>query len=280
MPHFTSSDGLSLYYEDEGAGLPILCLSGLTRNVRDFDHVAPQILQGHRMIRMDYRGRGQSDYAEDFATYSLPREAQDALELLDHLGIKQVGLLGTSRGGLIAMGLAATAKDRLLGVAMNDIGPVLEPAGLDMIMTYLGRRPAAPDIDSLIQLRAALTAEQFPNVPLEKWRHEISHNYTQGDGRVELNYDAKLRDAVLAGGADGAVDLWPFFEAIAPLPCALFHGVNSDLLTAETVTEMARRMPALGVASVADRGHIPFLDEPESQAVLADWLADLDEAAA
>ncbi|CUH84269.1 alpha/beta fold hydrolase [Thalassovita mediterranea] len=280
MPHFTSSDGLSLYYEDEGAGLPILCLSGLTRNVRDFDHVAPQILQGHRMIRMDYRGRGQSDYAEDFATYSLPREAQDALELLDHLGIKQVGLLGTSRGGLIAMGLAATAKDRLLGVAMNDIGPVLEPAGLDMIMTYLGRRPAAPDIDSLIQLRAALTAEQFPNVPLEKWRHEISHNYTQGDGRVELNYDAKLRDAVLAGGADGAVDLWPFFEAIAPLPCALFHGVNSDLLTAETVTEMARRMPALRVASVADRGHIPFLDEPESQAVLADWLADLDEAAA
>ncbi|MCG7573344.1 alpha/beta hydrolase [Phaeobacter sp. CNT1-3] len=280
MPHFTSSDGLSLYYEDEGAGLPILCLSGLTRNVRDFDHVAPQILQGHRIIRMDYRGRGQSDYAEDFATYSLPREAQDALELLDHLGIKQIGLLGTSRGGLIAMGLAATAKDRLLGVAMNDIGPVLEPAGLDMIMTYLGRRPAAPDIDSLIQLRAALTAEQFPNVPLEKWRHEISHNYTQGDGRVELNYDAKLRDAVLAGGANGAVDLWPFFEAIAPLPCALFHGMNSDLLSADTVTEMARRMPALRVASVADRGHIPFLDEPESQAVLADWLADLDEAAA
>jgi pimeloyl-ACP methyl ester carboxylesterase len=280
MPHFTSSDGLSLYYEDEGAGLPILCLSGLTRNVRDFDHVAPQILQGHRIIRMDYRGRGQSDYAEDFAPYSLPREAQDALELLDHLGIKQIGLLGTSRGGLIAMGLAATAKDRLLGVAMNDIGPVLEPAGLDMIMTYLGRRPAATDIDSLIQLRATLTAEQFPNVPLEKWRHEISHNYTQGDGRIELNYDAKLRDAVLAGGADGAVDLWPFFEAIAPLPCALFHGVNSDLLSAETVAEMARRMPALRVASVADRGHIPFLDEPESQAVLADWLADLDEAAA
>jgi pimeloyl-ACP methyl ester carboxylesterase len=280
MPHFTSSDGLSLYYEDEGAGLPILCLSGLTRNVRDFDHVAPQILQGHRMIRMDYRGRGQSDYAEDFTTYSLPREAQDALELLDHLGLDQVGLLGTSRGGLIAMGLAATARERLLGVAMNDIGPVLEPAGLDMIMTYLGRRPAAPDIDSLIQLRAALTAEQFPNVPLEKWRHEISHNYTQGDGRVELNYDAKLRDAVLAGGADGAVDLWPFFEAISPLPCALFHGVNSDLLSAETVAEMARRMPALRVASVADRGHIPFLDEPESQAVLADWLADLDEAAA
>lgn len=280
MPHFTSSDGLSLYYEDEGAGLPILCLSGLTRNVRDFDHVAPQILQGHRMIRMDYRGRGQSDYAEDFTTYSLPREAQDALELLDHLGLDQVGLLGTSRGGLIAMGLAATAKDRLLGVAMNDIGPVLEPAGLDMIMTYLGRRPAAPDIDSLIQLRAALTAEQFPNVPLEKWRHEISHNYTQGDGRVELNYDAKLRDAVLAGGADGAVDLWPFFEAISPLPCALFHGVNSDLLSAETVAEMARRMPDLRVASVPDRGHIPFLDEPESQAVLADWLADLDEAAA
>jgi pimeloyl-ACP methyl ester carboxylesterase len=85
---------------------------------------------------------------------------------------------------------------------------------------------------------------------------------------------------VLAGGAGDDIDLWPFFEAIAPLPCALFHGVNSDLLSADTVAEMARRMPALRVASVQDRGHIPFLDEPESQAVLADWLTDMDRAAA
>ncbi|MCG7493579.1 alpha/beta fold hydrolase [Thalassobius sp. Cn5-15] len=280
MPHFISSDGLSLYYEDEGDGLPILCLSGLTRNVRDFDHVAPQILQDHRMIRMDYRGRGQSDHAEDHTTYSLPREAQDALELLDHLGLTQVGLLGTSRGGLIAMGLAATAKDRLLGVALNDIGPVLSPEGIEMIKTYLGRRPAAPDLDTLVQVRASLTAAQFPNVPLEKWQHEAEHNYIQGESGVDLTYDPRLRDAVLAGGAGDDIDLWPFFEAIAPLPCAVFHGVNSDLLSADTVAEMARRMPALRVASVQDRGHIPFLDEPESQAVLADWLTDMDRAAA
>ncbi|SFD45613.1 alpha/beta hydrolase fold [Roseivivax sediminis] len=111
MPRFTSSDGLSLHYEDEGDGLPLLCLAGLTRDHHDFDYVAPH-LTGVRLIRPDYRGRGQSDWGPP-ETYAIPVEARDAVELLDHLGIERAAILGTSRGGLIAMVLAATAKDRL-----------------------------------------------------------------------------------------------------------------------------------------------------------------------
>jgi len=129
MPNFTTSDGLSLHYTDEGEGLPLLCLAGLTRTGRDFDFVAPH-LKGVRLIRLDYRGRGQSDWAEDWATYSIPVEGRDAVELLDHLGIEKAAVLGTSRGGIIAMVLAAVIKDRLLGVAMNDIGPAIEFGGL------------------------------------------------------------------------------------------------------------------------------------------------------
>jgi len=128
MPHFTTSDGLSLHYTDEGAGLPLLCLSGLTRDGRDFDYVAPHLDQV-RLIRMDYRGRGQSEWG-DHSQYTIPVEARDAVELLDHLGLESAAVLGTSRGGLIAMLLAATARDRLTGVALNDIGPEIAPAGL------------------------------------------------------------------------------------------------------------------------------------------------------
>ncbi|MGB1035026.1 MAG: alpha/beta fold hydrolase, partial [Primorskyibacter sp.] len=123
MPYVTTTDGLSLYYTDTGSGIPVLCLSGLTRDHRDFSYVAPYLAppnrDGLRMICMDYRGRGKSDWT-DPATYTIPQEAQDAVTLMDHLGIDKAAILGTSRGGLIAMGLAAGARDRLLGVALND----------------------------------------------------------------------------------------------------------------------------------------------------------------
>lgn len=271
MPHFTTSDGLRLYFEDQGAGLPVLCLSGLTRNARDFDFVAPH-LTGVRLIRLDYRGRGQSAWA-DPATYTVPREAQDALELLDHLGLSRAAVLGTSRGGLIGMFLAATAKARLLGVAMNDIGPVLEPAGLETIMGYLGRDPGFSDFDSMAQARLAAMADTFPGVPSERWRQEVTHTHTETSQGIAINYDPRLRDAVEQAGATGAPDLWPLYDAIAPLPAAVIHGANSDILSAETVTEMARRNPALIVGRVPDRAHIPFLDEPAALAALTAWIA-------
>ena len=276
MPRFTTSDGLSLHYEDtKGPGLPVLCLSGLTRNARDFDFVAPH-LPDCRLIRMDYRGRGLSDRAPDWASYSVPREARDAVELLDHLGLARVAILGTSRGGLIAMMLAATAKDRLLGVALNDIGPVLEPEGLALIMTYLGRAPDLPDLDAVARARQEAMAGSFPGVPLERWRQEVAHTYLQTDTGVALNYDPDLRLAVEAASNSGeAPNLWPLFDAIAPLPAAVIRGANSDLLSPATVAEMARRHPGLIVAEVPDRAHIPFLDEPEALLALRRWLTEI-----
>ncbi|MDH5798286.1 MAG: alpha/beta hydrolase, partial [Paracoccaceae bacterium] len=140
MKHFKTFDGLNIAYQDEGEGLPVLCLSGLTRNSSDFDYVAPH-LKGVRLIRTDYRGRGASDWDVKYKNYTIPVEARDVICLLDHLGIDRAAMLATSRGGLIAMALAATAKDRMIGVCLNDIGPVIDPSGLDRIMDYVGHRP-------------------------------------------------------------------------------------------------------------------------------------------
>lgn len=274
MPQFLTSDGLLLHYEDEGAGLAVLCLSGLTRNARDFDFVAPH-LAGVRLIRLDYRGRGQSAWSPDPLTYTVPREAQDVLELLDHLGLERVAILGTSRGGLIAMVLAAMAKHRLMGVALNDIGPELDPGGLDVIMGYLGRHPEAATLDDLAVQRAAAMAAKFPGVPLARWRQEVTHTHVETPEGVRINYDSGLREAVIAAGAKGAPDLWPLFDAMAPLPCAVIHGANSDLLSDATVARMAERMPGLIVAHVPDRAHIPFLDEPEALDALNLWLEQM-----
>ncbi len=269
MPRFFAADGLSLHYLDEGEGLPLLCLSGLTRDHQDFDYVAPH-LKGVRLIRMDYRGRGKSDWG-DHTTYTIPQEAQDALALLNHLGIDRAAILGTSRGGLIAMALAATVKDRLIGVALNDIGPEIAPIGLKVIENFLGRNPSWTSIEEAVAKRGGVMAG-FANVPESRWRQEVAHLYRATPNGLKIPYDPKLRDAVLSLGSQPVPDLWPLFDAMKGLPLCAIRGANSDLLSPETFAEMQRRRPDMIAAEVPDRGHIPFLDEPESLAALQSWL--------
>ncbi|MCK0096504.1 alpha/beta hydrolase [Yoonia sp. F2084L] len=271
MPSFQSRDGLNLHYTDEGGGIPVIALAGLTRNGADFDHVAPHLPV--RLIRLDYRGRGQSDWA-DPATYTIPQEAADVLSLMDHLSLEKAAILGTSRGGLIAMVLAATAKDRLMGVALNDIGPVIADKGLDVIKDYIGRNPAQKTYAEAAEARAKLWTH-FKGVPMDRWMAEVKAHYRQTDDGLIIRYDPKLRDAVLAAGAQPAPDLWPLFDALSDLPLALIKGANSDLLTRETADEMSRRRPDMIRADIPGRGHVPFLDEPDAVNALHLWLEKL-----
>lgn len=272
MKHFVTSDGLKLAYRDEGDGLPLLCLAGLTRNATDFDYVAPH-LDDVRLIRLDYRGRGASEHA-DHTTYTVPIEARDVVELLDHLKIKRCAILGTSRGGLIAMVLAATAKDRLSGVCLNDIGPEVAPEGLKHIMTYLGRRPPQKTYAEAAKARAAFM-DGFDDVPMDRWMDEVRRHYVETEKGLGINYDPKLRRAVEIAGAQPAPDLWPLFDALEGLPLALIRGQNSNLLAQSTVAEMRKRRPDMLFADVPGRGHVPFLDEPESLSVLHAFIASV-----
>lgn len=271
---FIAPDGTGLHITDEGPrdGMPVLCLAGLTRNGADFDYVAPH-LEGVRLIRMDYRGRGRSDWA-DPSTYQIAVEAADVLALLHHLGLARVAVLGTSRGGLIAMLLAAIAKDRLTGVCLNDIGPDIAPEGLDAIAGFIGRAPGFATLEEAARARAGLMAG-FEGVPMERWRAEAARHYVEGPDGLSNTYDPRLRDAFLATREAPPPDLWPLFDAMEGLPLALVRGANSDLLTAATAAEMQRRRPDMILAEVPGRGHVPFLDEPEALAAIREWLRRL-----
>ena len=275
MPDFTTSDGLRLHYDDRGAGQPILCLSGLTRTGQDFQYVAPH-LSDARMITLDYRGRGQSDWA-DPATYTVPVEGRDVIELLDHLGLARVAIIGTSRGGLIAMLLAALVKDRLSGVCLNDIGPEIAAEGLEVIKDYVGRAPAQKTHKTVAQAMATRMAG-FANVPEERWLQEARTHFTEEPDGLAITYDPALGDVVRDGGGEPAPDLWPWFDAMDGLPLACIRGANSDLLSPATFAEMQARRPDMIAAEVPDRGHIPFLDEPEALDAIAAWRAALPSA--
>lgn len=266
---FAAPDGARLAYRDEGEGLPLLCLAGLTRTMADFDTLAPH-LPPLRLVRMDYRGRGASEWT-GAATYTVATEATDALALLDHLAIPEAAILGTSRGGLIGMLLAATARDRLIGLCLNDIGPVIERQGLERIFDYVGRNPSAPTHAALAEAMPR-HSPGFANVPPERWRAEVRRHYTETPEGLRITYDPALRDAFLAAFQAPPAEAWPLFDACAGLPLALIRGANSDLLSPQTAAEMRRRRPDMIFVEVPDRAHIPFLDEPESLAAVGAFL--------
>lgn len=265
---FTTSDGLKLHYTDTGGdALPLLCLPGLTRTGADFNYMAPH-LDGLRLITMDMRGRGASDWDPNWQNYTLPVECRDILELMDHLGLPEVAILGTSRGGLQAMGLAATHKDRLIGVALNDIGPELDAQGLGFIMAYLGHNPKAKTHEAAARIMAT-RLPGFADVPDSRWLEEARLHYRDTGQGLEITYDPALRKAVEAGG--DVPDLWPFFDALEGLPLCAIRGAGSNLLSSETFAKMQTRRPDMIKAEVPGRGHVPFLDEPEAIAALRNW---------
>lgn len=270
MNSFRAEDGARLAYRDDGGGLPLLALAGLTRDGRDFDYLARHLPQDVRLIRLDSRGRGGSDWTGP-ATYTVVQETRDAVALLDHLGLDRAAVIGSSRGGLLGMVMAATAKDRLLGLCLNDVGPVLTRDGLLRIGSYIGVPPTVATLEEVAD-RMSAAMPGFDPVPPYRWQEETVRHYTQLATGVGLTYDPDLRIAFDAAMAATASDAWPLFDACAGLPLALVRGAASDVLARETALEMKRRRPDMILAEVSGRGHIPFLDEDEALGAIRRWL--------
>lgn len=266
---FLADDGARLAYSDEGTGLPLLALAGFTRNSRDFDYLARH-LPGVRLIRLDSRGRGESQWT-GADSYTAPREARDALALLDHLGVDRAAVIGSSRGGILGLLIAATAPQRLCGVCLNDVGPVLERAGLERIGTYIGIEPAVATLEEIAD-RMPAAMPGFHHVPELRWEQETTRRYVQTSHGITLPYDPELRVAFQKALAAPAADAWPLFDACASLPLALVRGANSDVLSSAAADAMQARRPDMIRVDVADRGHTPFLDEPEALAAIHAWL--------
>ena len=274
----TAEDGTQLYARDyagpPGSRLtPVVCLPGLTRNAKDFETIAPRLAAQRRVLALDFRGRGRSGRA-DPATYRPDQEVADTLAVLDHLGVERFAIVGTSRGGIAAMVMAARALPRMAGVLFNDIGPKIDKAGLLRIRGYLGADPQFSGWDEAV---AALKSANpgFPFLSDEEWLAFARRVYREENGRPRADYDPGLA-VTFPGNADiesGKVpELWGLFDLLAPLPCLVLRGEHSDLLSPETVAEMQRRHKRLAAVTVKDRGHVPFLDEPEALAAIDAFL--------
>lgn len=277
---FTVADGLRLHFRNHPGDErkpPLLCLPGLTRNVRDFAEVAERIAPRWRVIALEFRGRGSSDPDPLAERYTPLTYAGDTIALLDHLGIGQAIFLGTSLGGIVTMIAAAVAPQRVAAAILNDVGPELHRTGLERIRTYVGKPIAFGSWDEAARRLAANNPGLSQHYGHEQWLRMAQRTCREEGGHIRFDYDMALAQAFAAPAAE--VDLWPLFRALAGKPLLLVRGERSDLLSAQTAEAMKREAPGMEVAVVKGVGHAPDLDEPEAVAAIDRFLAGFEEEA-
>jgi pimeloyl-ACP methyl ester carboxylesterase len=277
---WTSRDGLKLHYRDyparaeRSARPPLLCLPGLTRNARDFAVLAGRLAGDWRVICPEMRGRGDSAYAKDSATYNPPQYVEDVTELLDQAGIERFVAIGTSLGGLMTMIMAATMPQRIAGALLNDIGPQIESTGLARIGSYVGQGRSFPTWMHAARALEEAQSASYPDFEISDWLSLAKRvMVVGGNGRIVFDYDMKIAEPFREPNGAAPPDLWPTLAGLRDKPVLLVRGGLSDVLSAATLARMAETLPQAEVLTLPRVGHAPTLDEPEVIAATERLLA-------
>jgi len=280
----SADDRLDLYariYESASAAEappPLLLMHGLTRNSSDFDGLAAVLAKDYQLIVPDQRGRGDSEYDPEAANYSPQVYAQDMFALLASLDITDTTLIGTSMGGLMAMLMATVRPEMFRGIVLNDIGTVLEQAGLDRILGYVGKVAPPTNWDEAVRYTKSIIGDAFPDVEDNGfWERFARNNFEQRDGKLVARYDPAIAEGISGDDATAVPpDLWPIWEGLTDMPALVIRGAVSDLLSAETVAEMGQRHSGEFTAiEVPGRGHAPMMDEDVAVSAITRFLTRL-----
>ncbi len=283
-----AQDGLKLYLREygprTGRAPAVVCLPGLSRNSADFDALATALANDaarpRRVLALDYRGRGRSDYDRDPGNYSLPVELSDVVAVITALDVGPAVFVGTSRGGILAMLLATIRPGAIAGCILNDIGPVIEPQGLMRIKSYVGKLPEPKNFQEAGDLLRRLFGTQFPKFTRDDWIAHAQRSWREREGRLVPDYDLKLANDIAKLDLERPLPpLWKEFGALAHVPVMVIRGENSDILSQRTVADMAAKHAGLDVQVVPDQGHAPFLRDEETIGRIASFVARSDAGA-
>jgi pimeloyl-ACP methyl ester carboxylesterase len=274
---WTSADGLELYsriYAATAADAPaVLCLPGLTRNSRDFEDLARHLAPRYRVVCPDLRGRGQSARDPNWRNYQPATYIADLTALTRVLDLHRFAIVGTSLGGLLAMVLASLAPQAVAGIVLNDIGPEIDPAGAARIGGYAGKLPPVRSWDEAVAQQRQVFGSAWPDLDEARWAKVARRSYRQdAAGTPVLDADPGIGEALRAAAGQPA-DLWPLYATLSAVPALAIRGALSDILSVATFERMQREKPDLEPLTVAGRGHVPLLDEPECLAAIDSFLA-------
>ena len=274
---YQSDDGLRLYARDYPGPAPdapvILCLPGLTRSSKDFAQLANQLQETHRVVCPDQRGRGRSARDTEVSNYRPDKYALDMFTLLNVLQVSEVVIIGTSLGGLMAILMIASEPTRIKAAVLNDVGPEVDPIGVARIASYVGKTAPAKNWQEAARQTATTNAAAFPDFSVSDWQAMARDLYVQQGDTPVLDYDPAIAHGLATGTA--APNLWPLLDMVGAKAMLVIRGADSDILSAQTLSEMSRRLPQLVSINISGRGHAPTLSEPEAWQAIRQFLVAL-----
>jgi len=268
----SARDGLKLHLRDygplEATALPVICLPGFARTAADFHELALVLSQDEakprRVLALDYRGRGLSEFDRDWKNYDIRIELDDLMQTLVATGIDQAVFVGTSRGGLLTMALATARPAVIRGAVFNDVGPVIDARGLLRIRGYVGKLPVPRSFSEGAEILKRLSDQQFTALSDAEWEVMARRTWTDRDGALRPDYDIRLMKVLEELDLEAPLPvLWTYFDALRTMPLLAIRGANSDLLAEATLQEMADRHPDCETVTVPGQGHAPLLSSKD-----------------
>jgi pimeloyl-ACP methyl ester carboxylesterase len=252
----------------------LVCLHGLTRQGRDFDTLARGLIDRYRVVCPDVVGRGRSDWLEDPMGYDFPQYVADMVTLLARLDAQTVHMLGTSMGGLIALGVAALNRSPVSKLVLNDVGPRLDPAGLARIGGYVGQARRWKTLDEAADALWSISTGFGPHTR-EQWL-ALTEPQLKADGadlvpRSDPDIAVPFKAITPELAAAGEAALWSAYDRVK-CPTLLIRGADSDLLSRATAQEMATRGPRPKLVDLSGVGHAPTLVQAEQVHVVREFL--------
>ena len=280
---FLARDGIRLaafvYGGHHNDPCPVVCLPGLTRTSHDYDilarHLSSSSGGSRKVICLDYRGRGASGHDRDWRNYSLPVELDDLIAALSVFGLHHIDLIGTSRGGLLAMLMGAARPGVLNSVILNDIGPEIEPTGLMRIKNSIEKPGNPANMDETAKYLQKIHGPQFTAFGPSDWMRHAHLSFTQNqDGSIATRYDPRLVKSMQSINIEERIpDLWPQFAGLTNIPTLVLRGENSDILSQSTAQKMQAIHSRLKFLEVPGQGHAPDVGFSELPKQVAEFLA-------
>ncbi len=278
--YIRAHDQLTLHVRDYGPlndSLPVICLSGLSRSSEDFDPLAKKLAHGaagrfRRVIALDYRGRGLSEWDRAPDNYSIPIEHSDIICVLDTLNIKKGFFIGTSRGGMHIMLMASLQPERIHAAVINDIGPVIEPEGLTRIQSYIGKLPIPVSWEDAANQLRTLFGNHFTGLSDPEWCLFAEMTFIEKDGAFSTRYDPALMKNLEGQDFTKIPPLWMQFSALYQYPLLVIRGEHSDILSVETLKMMQELHPNCEILTTEGEGHAPLLIQDQYIRTIADFI--------
>jgi pimeloyl-ACP methyl ester carboxylesterase len=279
---YVSVRGIRLHYVDYGGdGEVVVALHGLVQNAHAFDAIAPALVPHVRLLALDFRGRGLSDWGPP-VYYRFPEYVLDLRDFLRALCLSRVALMGTSLGGFVARLYSTVYPQRVIRLVLNDCAAGDNLAGL----IRAAKRPslAPPYFRTLSEAKEWFLKERegLHRLAEDKLTAWVSHYLVStADARLRLRCDpavvqvAKRRAQHLQRNSrwwENQKELaWRQMRRLT-MPVLLLRGALSDIVLPEDADRFVRELPDACCVAIPAVGHSPTLYEPEAQAAIRNFF--------